>query len=476
MTNTSTATVDAIVVGAGLAGLLTAYRLQQKGKSVLVLEGRDRLGGRMYGKEVGPEKAYVDLGGQWLGPTQYLMLDLIKELGIEKFDYMSGVTRLTYKEKQTDYKGDMYFAMMPPGKAGEDPTGVATAEEIADAKQAGDRIMEIVAGFKDGELPFTHPDAELLDSQTMTSWLQANTTTDFAKFFFTVTCSTLGPLGPSHPSTVSVLHFAYLFKNSPQSEVPENFLIHGGAGQIPPKLADKIGRDKVLVNQDVVKVKYDSEKQEVFAYTRQGQVFSGRSIVMACPPAVASAVLFDPPLSAQRHQLMQRFPMGTIAKILVAYDQKYWYDDKNIVMCIDTSPEQYVEFTGDASDPTKKTGIIAAFIQGQKYFAWKKLSQEKQLEVVLDDLVRMYKIPELKSPIAVEIGDWPKDQFAGGGYSGSVGPGVWTQYGEGLLNNEWDGRVRFCGTEYSMKWAGFFEGAAQTAEETAKRIVEKLDG
>jgi monoamine oxidase len=91
--------MDVLVVGAGLAGLLTAYRLKQAGMMVKILETHPHLGGPMTGVEVREDKAWVDRGEQWLGPTQYNILELLEELDIQKFDYAfsAGVMGLELK-------------------------------------------------------------------------------------------------------------------------------------------------------------------------------------------------------------------------------------------------------------------------------------------------------------------------------------------------------------------------------------------
>ena len=88
--------VDVVVVGAGFAGLTAARRLQQEGRSVVVLEARDRVGGRTLNHTFG-DGTVVELGGQWVGPTQDRVLALADELGIGTFpsyeegDHLLGV-------------------------------------------------------------------------------------------------------------------------------------------------------------------------------------------------------------------------------------------------------------------------------------------------------------------------------------------------------------------------------------------------
>ena len=71
--------VDVVVVGAGFAGMMAARTLIRSGKKVVVLEARDRVGGRVKAGKIAGRT--VDVGGMWVGPTQTKLLALIKEYG-----------------------------------------------------------------------------------------------------------------------------------------------------------------------------------------------------------------------------------------------------------------------------------------------------------------------------------------------------------------------------------------------------------
>ena len=75
--------VDVVIVGAGLAGLAAARDIVAAGRRVVVLEARDRVGGRVINREIGDGKV-VEQGGQWVGPTQDRILALAKDMGVEK--------------------------------------------------------------------------------------------------------------------------------------------------------------------------------------------------------------------------------------------------------------------------------------------------------------------------------------------------------------------------------------------------------
>src|SRR5919197_2604025 len=88
---------DAVVVGAGFAGLSAAYELQKRGASVLVLEARDRVGGRTLNAPLGADHV-VEVGGQFAGPTQTAILDLAATVGVGTFKtYNTGNNLLFYQ-------------------------------------------------------------------------------------------------------------------------------------------------------------------------------------------------------------------------------------------------------------------------------------------------------------------------------------------------------------------------------------------
>src|SRR5918993_3453012 len=98
--------VDVVVVGAGLAGLAAARDLLAAGLSVLVLEARDRVGGRLLNHTL-EGGAVVELGGQWVGPTQDRVLSLAEELGVGLFPtYIQGEHFLAVDGEVKHYGGD----------------------------------------------------------------------------------------------------------------------------------------------------------------------------------------------------------------------------------------------------------------------------------------------------------------------------------------------------------------------------------
>ena len=147
---------EVAVIGAGIAGLTAASALSREGVDVLVLEARDRVGGRVWNTEIGGEAN--ELGGQWVAPYQSALQALLTELDIGLFP--------SFREGEHVY-------IDPAGKAhryrGHDaPLGSASERAFEEA----DSKLDALAKQLDPEAPWAHPDAAELDSITFEAWLQ----------------------------------------------------------------------------------------------------------------------------------------------------------------------------------------------------------------------------------------------------------------------------------------------------------------
>ena len=90
---------DVVVVGAGFAGLSAARALVEAGVDVIVLEARDRVGGRSYTR-LASDGTPIDLGGQWTGPTQDRLAALAEAVGVTTFPTYNEGKNIEYQHGQ----------------------------------------------------------------------------------------------------------------------------------------------------------------------------------------------------------------------------------------------------------------------------------------------------------------------------------------------------------------------------------------
>ena len=454
MTNLQLTSYDCIVVGAGLAGLIAARNLQRRGHQVLVIEARNRYGGRMSGQYL-PSGQWIDRGGQWVGPTQERFLSLLDEYKIRRFPSPNqGKTVLVFNNKRYEFNG--FFQGFHEGEVPD-----IGAAEWQDAMSAWARFQELTKTLPSG-YPQSNDHTKKLDSKTFAQWIEENTSTDFGQWYFAYMARAVGFLGPAEPNQVSLLHVLWGQNCAPQAEHPEAELIHGGAGQIPDKIAAELG-ERIRLGEPVFRLNYDSAG--VTVETSQN-TFTAKFAIIAMPPHLAGRIIYHPPLPPQREQLTQRVPMGCCAKILISYEQPFWR--KQGLAGVAQGNCQWLELCADSSDPETGVGVIATFVVGDRYIRWRSMSGPARRAAVLSDLA-IYFGQEALFPISYDEVDWPGDPWTGGAYAAFMPPGVWTSFGEALFTPV--GPIHWAGSEMADRWPGFFEGAIRTGEAAADRIA-----
>src|SRR5262245_3838744 len=174
-----TPSLDVVVVGAGFAGLAAARELEKQGASVLVVEARDRVGGRTLNAPLGADHV-VELGGQFAGPTQTAILDLAATVGVGTFKtYNTGNNLLYYQGAVLPYDS-LALPPVPPG-------------DLAELLQAVVGTLDPLAQ----QIPLATPweasgiDVRALDGQTLETWKLANLTTNGARVLLDIIMRTV---------------------------------------------------------------------------------------------------------------------------------------------------------------------------------------------------------------------------------------------------------------------------------------------
>lgn len=199
------------------------------------------------------------------------------------------------------------------------------------------------------------------------------------------------------------------------------------------------------------------------------QTVSAQAVVVAVPPVLRLKIQFEPPLSARFVQLMQRTPMSSKWKVLAVYPTAFWRQQG---FCAAGSGNLSVlEQTADACPPSGVPGIIATFISGNRVGAFSQLSDQRQRELIVQDLVALWG-PQAAHPLELVIKRWTEDPWQTGGYGLSRTPGAWTAFGSCWQNAF--GKVFWAGIEQSNRWPGYFEGAIEAGLVAARQVTTIL--
>lgn len=445
--------VDVAIVGAGLAGLTTAHRLAAEGTSVLVLEARDRVGGRTMNRAIGEGKV-VELGGQWIGPTQDRVYALAAELGVGTFPtFDDGDTIAIVKGKRHRFGGE--FPRINP---------LALAD-LAQAAMRLDRLARSVPVDR----PWDAGRAGEWDGQTLETWLRRTAKTATARSILGLYLSTILA---AEPASVSLLHALFYIHSATNFEVMST--IRGGAQQ-----------DRIIGGSQVLSlalaerlpgaVELEAPVRRILQRGGSVRVEAGRlalaarRVLIAVPPALAARIDYEPPLPPERDQLLQRLPQGTTIKVNVVYDEPFWRKDGLKGMA--WSPERPVSFVVDNSPPHGSPGILAGFIKGDSARRLAREEPEARRKLVLDTLVE-YHGRRAGAPVAYHELDWSAEPWTRGCFGAHFPPGVWTQHGPFL--REPVGAIHWAGAETSPVWNGYMDGAIRSGERAAKEILGSL--
>ena len=446
-----------VIVGAGLAGLAAARVLHKAGRDFVVLEARGRVGGRTEGGHAS-DGTPIELGGQWIGPTQTRMYELVAELGLETFPtYNTGATVIHLGGKRSLMKAHKgAIPKLSPFVLADLARGLARFNKTAKAVPL--------------EEPWLASAAAQLDSQTFSTWIDKNLKTTLGRAYFHVACEAVFSAGPDELSALHALFYAHsgtdLETLISVDRGAQQDRIVGGAILISERMAAPF-LDRIAFDAAVATIEHDSGG--VTITTRAGHKIGGSHAIVTLPPTLAGRVHYSPALPSWRDQLTQRLPAGSVVKLYAIYERPFWRDaGLNGQAASDVGP---VKVTFDNSPPpgsATSPGILMGFLEGADGREWVRRSEHDRRTAALDCFVRYFG-PEAAHPLEYIERDWMAEEFSRGCYGAHFTPGVWSAYGHAL--REPIGRIHWAGAECSPVWNGYMEGAVRTGESAAHAVL-----
>uniref|UniRef100_A0A674MV16 Amine oxidase n=1 Tax=Takifugu rubripes TaxID=31033 RepID=A0A674MV16_TAKRU len=402
------------------AGLSAAKLLKATGLNPVVLEARDRVGGRTFTVR-NKETKWVDLGGAYIGPTQNRILRLAKEYGIK-----------TYKVNEEENL--VHYVHIPQ------------------------------------EAPWKAPHAEEWDKMSMQQLFDkicwTSTVQRFATLFVNVNVT-------SEPHEVSALWFLWYVKQCggtmrifSTSNGGQERKFEGGSSQISECMARELG-ERVKLESPVYSI--DQTGDMVLVKTLDNEIYSAKYVIVATPPGLNLKIHFNPELPPLRNQLIHRVPMGSVIKCMVYYKENFWRKRGFCGTMVIEDEGAPIGLTLDDTKPDGSAPAIMGFILARKCRKLCVLPKEERLKRICEIYSKVLGTEEALHPVHYEEKNWCEEEYSGGCYTAYFPPGIMTQFGRVLRQPV--GRLYFAGTETATEWSGYMEGAVQAGERAAREVL-----
>lgn len=444
---------DAIIIGAGYSGLAAARVLHKAGKNILILEARDRVGGRIHTHYLS-DGNYIDLGGQWIGPGQNRMYELAREYDIKTFPtYDTGKSTLFYNNKIKHYKG-----IIPP----------LPLFSLLSLNNAIQKITKLARKI-DIKQPWNSANAAAYDNITLHDWMQQQMKNETARKMFTIAAEAIYA---ADTSTISFLHALFYIRSNNDFEYLMNIKkgaqqdrIQGGAQNICNKIAIELA-NSLRLNSAIEEI--EQADNEVIV-RGSGFSYKGKKVILAIPPPVAAKIIYTRPLPVQRWQLMNDCFMGSVIKCYAIYKKPFWRERKLNGLC--ASPDDIVSVTFDNSPSDANKGIFMGFILGEKANQLLNIPEEERRKIVLENFGRFLG-PEALQPELYLDKSFKNEAWSTGCYAGMMPVNSLTKNATPLA--EPTGNLHWAGTETSDQYNGYMEGAVRAGERAAGEILNSL--
>lgn len=443
--------LDVIIVGGGFSGLAAAKTLHSQNKKIILLEARSRVGGRTHTQHL-PDGKYVDVGGQWIGPTQDRMYELCQEHDVTWYEtYNQGKNILDLNKTLRTYTG-----LIPK-------MDVRSLINIDFVLKKLDRLAKSIPLDK----PWSAANSKTWDSISLEAWVRKHC---FTSDCFKIVRAGLETVYACELNEVSMLHALFYIKSGTNltcllsiDKGAQQHRIKGGMQTLAEAIATPF----------LSHIKFDSPVKNILQQDNrvivsgEGFSYQARNVIIAIPPVLISSIAFTPALPLFKTQLLQKLSMGIVGKVFGIYEKPFWREKGFSGQVVADEHAPFQTFF-DSSPADSAYGVLLAFCiadRARNFFSQEEGARKK---IALEAFSKYFG-KEATTPLHYVDHCWADEAWSRGCYAGLYPTGVWTNF-QNTLAKPTD-LIHWAGTETSDIWYGYIEGAVRAGERAAREIL-----
>ena len=229
----------------------------------------------------------------------------------------------------------------------------------------------------------------------------------------------------------------------------------------------------IMINSPTTRIEQHGSSSIV--YTSNGLTVQCSKVILAIPTNVYDNIHFTPPLPPAKRAIVGGTKPGIYGKCILTYRTPWWKrKDINLVGSF-YSVNGPINFSWEYSDNETSNYSLALFVNGDSAAIWHKLSNLGREDAIVNHLAELVgpKHADLaRDVVEINIKEWTKEPWLGGGPTSSMGPGDLSKYGDAL--REPFGCLHFGGGETAREWKGYLEGALRAGSRAADEVIESL--
>lgn len=445
--------VDIAVIGAGISGLAAALQLKEKQQDFVILEARDRTGGRMY--TVSAAGSYLDLGAQWVGPTQDSMYQLIGQAGLSVFEtYNRGKNIWGFEQQLVSYKGTI------PKLPWLDLFHLGLAMSMLEWRAKRISLTR----------PWLSSRAKRWDQQTLFEFVHRHAPSAQAQAVLTAGLETVFASDLADLSLLQALFYIRSGRNLDRliriKRGAQQHRITGGSQAISDWMASQV-MDHLKLSTPVSRLSTDD--QGVIIHTTTENI-RAKKVILALPPVQSKKLVQGLSLSPAKLRWLDGYFMGQVIKCYAVFKTPFWREEGWSGQAI-LDHHYPVQTLFDNTPAEGYPGMLMGFSIGKRARQFAALPLAERRQKFIKTLARLFGHQAFQVQHYQDM-IWADELYSGGCYTGLVSPGTLTTVNQPFHHP--DGHLFWAGTEASPVWNGYMEGAVLAGRQAAREAMHAL--